>query len=192
MQNWPRSRRSARRNSTASSATRSNENFRSCLPHSSHWPARRERRRHDQRTPEQQQLIKEYPFLNVDRGSVYLYLPDRLNGFNKKWDDLTAETKKKRPADDYVMCLTEVAGQVPVTKLFARGRSSTASGGNRRGRTGRAEFDGPRHSGGRCRDSDNGPPSELRSASDRAGSIRWWHACSSIDSGCIISARDWF
>ncbi len=75
----------------------------------------------DKRTPEQQQLIKEYPFLNVDRGSVYLYLPDRLNGFNKKWDELTEETKKKRPADDYVMCLTEVAGQVPVTKLFARG-----------------------------------------------------------------------
>ena len=75
----------------------------------------------DKRTPEQLLLIKEYPFLNVDRGSVYLYLPDRLNGFNKKWDELTEETKKKRPADDYVMCLTEVAGQVPVTKLFARG-----------------------------------------------------------------------
>jgi len=75
----------------------------------------------DKRTPEQQLLIKEFPFLNVDRGSVYLYLPDRLTGFNKKWDDLTAETKKKRPADDYVMSLTEVPGQVPVTKLFARG-----------------------------------------------------------------------
>ena len=75
----------------------------------------------DKRTPEQQQLIKEYPFLNVDRGSVYLYLPDRLNGFNKKWDELTEATKKKRPAEDLVMCLTEVAGQVPVTKLFARG-----------------------------------------------------------------------
>ncbi|MBL8808990.1 MAG: DUF1549 domain-containing protein [Planctomycetaceae bacterium] len=75
----------------------------------------------DKRTPEQQQLIKEFPFLNVDRGSVYLYLPDRLTGFNKKWDDLTEETKKKRPADDYVMCLTEVAGIVPKTHLFARG-----------------------------------------------------------------------
>jgi len=75
----------------------------------------------DKRTPEQQQLIKEFPFLNVDRGSVYLYLPDRLTGFNKKWDDLTAETKKKRPADDYVMCLNEVPGQIPVTKLFPRG-----------------------------------------------------------------------
>lgn len=75
----------------------------------------------DKRSPEQQQVIKQYPFLNVDRGSVYLYLPDRLNGFNKKWDALTEETKKKRPADDLVMCLTEVPGQVPVTKLFSRG-----------------------------------------------------------------------
>jgi hypothetical protein len=33
---------------------------------------------------------------------------------------LTEETKKKRPADDLVMCLNEVAGQVPVTKLFSR------------------------------------------------------------------------
>ena len=75
----------------------------------------------DKRTEEQKQLIKQYPFLNVDRGSVYLYLPDRLNGFKKKWDTLTAETKTKRPADDLVMCLNEVAGQLPVTKLFSRG-----------------------------------------------------------------------
>lgn len=75
----------------------------------------------DKRTDEQKQLIKEYPFLNVNRGSVYLYLSDRLTGFNKKWDELTAETKKKRPPDDYVQCLTEVPGQIPATKLFFRG-----------------------------------------------------------------------
>ncbi len=74
-----------------------------------------------ERTDEQKQLIKEYPFLNVDRGSVYLYLSDRLTGFNKKWDELTAAATKKRPADDMVQCLTEVPGQVPTTKLFARG-----------------------------------------------------------------------
>jgi hypothetical protein len=73
------------------------------------------------RTPEQQELIKAYPFLNVDRGSVYLYLPDRLNGFNKKWDELTETTRAKRPADDYVHCLTEVPGHVPPTHLFSRG-----------------------------------------------------------------------
>jgi mono/diheme cytochrome c family protein len=75
----------------------------------------------DKRSDEQKQLIKEYPFLNVDRGSVYLYVADRLTGFNKKWDELTETTRKKRPADDYVQCLTEVPGQIPPTKLFSRG-----------------------------------------------------------------------
>lgn len=73
------------------------------------------------RTPEQLQLIKDYPFLNVNRGSVYLYLPDRLRAFNKKWDDLTAEVKQKRPADDLIQCLTEPPGHAPVAKLFSRG-----------------------------------------------------------------------
>lgn len=73
------------------------------------------------RTDEQKQLIKEYPFLNVDRGSVYLYLPDRLTKFNKEWDEKQAAVQKKRPADDYVQCLTEVPGTIPVTKLFSRG-----------------------------------------------------------------------
>ncbi len=74
-----------------------------------------------ERSEEQQQLIKEYPFLNVDRGSVYLYLPDRLRGFNQKWDERTDEVRSQRPADDLVRCLTEVPGQVPPTHLFARG-----------------------------------------------------------------------
>lgn len=88
----------------------------------------------DKRTEEQQQLIREFPFLNVDRGSVYLYLPDRLTGFNKKWDDLTAEVQQKRPAEDYVMCLTELPGKVPATQLYSRGdhqqpRQQVAPGG---------------------------------------------------------------
>ncbi|HET6426700.1 MAG TPA: PSD1 and planctomycete cytochrome C domain-containing protein, partial [Planctomycetaceae bacterium] len=73
------------------------------------------------RTDEQKQLIKEYPFLNVDRGSVYLYLPDRLTKFNKEWDEKQAAVQKKKPADDYVQCLTEIPDKVPPTKLFARG-----------------------------------------------------------------------
>jgi len=74
-----------------------------------------------ERSKEQQELIKKYPFLNVNRGSVYLYLSDRLTGFNKKWDTAQEAVKKRRPADDYVQCLTEVPGQLPPTKLFARG-----------------------------------------------------------------------
>ncbi len=75
----------------------------------------------EKRTAAQNELIKQHPFLNVDRGTVYLYLPDRLTEFNKKWDDRTEATRKKMPADDYVQCLTEVPGQIPPTKLFARG-----------------------------------------------------------------------
>ncbi|MFM7056525.1 MAG: PSD1 and planctomycete cytochrome C domain-containing protein [Planctomycetota bacterium] len=73
------------------------------------------------RSPEQQALIREFPFLNVDRGSVYLYLPDRLTGFNKKWDETTAAAKSRRPADDFVMCTTEIPGRIPATQVFFRG-----------------------------------------------------------------------
>ncbi len=75
----------------------------------------------DKRTEEQQQLIKEYPFLNVSRGSVYLYLPDQLRGFNKQWDDRAAAVRARRPAEDWIHCLTEVPGQAPLAKRFARG-----------------------------------------------------------------------
>jgi len=37
------------------------------------------------------------PFLFVTQGkrSVYFYLPDRLNEFNKKWDDLAIGLRAK-------------------------------------------------------------------------------------------------
>ncbi len=75
----------------------------------------------DKRSDEQKVLIKQHPFLNVDRGTVYLYLPDQLDGFNKKWEERTAKTQKEMPADDFVQCLTEIPGHIPTTKLFARG-----------------------------------------------------------------------
>ena len=74
-----------------------------------------------ERTDEHKDLIKQYPFLNVNRGTVYLYLPDRLRAFNTKWDAKQAEAKKLRPADDLIQCLTEVPGKIPETKLFFRG-----------------------------------------------------------------------
>lgn len=75
----------------------------------------------NKRSAEQKELIKQNPFLNVDRGTVYLYLPDRLEGFKKQWEEKTEAAQKKMPAADFVQCLTEVPGQIPVTKLFARG-----------------------------------------------------------------------
>ncbi|MFN8708155.1 MAG: DUF1553 domain-containing protein [Planctomyces sp.] len=75
----------------------------------------------DKQTEEQKQLIREYPFLNVDRGSVYLYVAERINAFNAMWDKKTEEVKSRRPPEDLVMCLTEVPGQIPVTRVFSRG-----------------------------------------------------------------------
>jgi hypothetical protein len=73
------------------------------------------------RSDEHKSLVKEYPFLNVNRSSVYLYLPDRLGAFNKKWEEKQAEVQALRPADDFIHCLTEIAEKVPETKLFHRG-----------------------------------------------------------------------
>jgi Protein of unknown function (DUF1549)/Protein of unknown function (DUF1553)/Planctomycete cytochrome C len=77
-----------------------------------------------ERSSEQKQLVKKYPFLNVNRSTVYLYLPDRLKGFNKKWDEATEAIKKKRPPEDYVDCLSEpIVSQKkpPETFVFYRG-----------------------------------------------------------------------
>ncbi len=77
-----------------------------------------------ERTAEQKKLVKEYPFLNVNRSTVYLYLSDRLKGFNKKWDDATEAIKKKRPEEDFVDCLCEpilTQKKPPETFIFYRG-----------------------------------------------------------------------
>lgn len=73
------------------------------------------------RTEPQKELIKQYPFLNVDRGSVYLYLKDRQTGFNKHWDKLQADSLARRPAEDFVYAVTEPDTQAPPTHLFSRG-----------------------------------------------------------------------
>jgi Protein of unknown function (DUF1549)/Protein of unknown function (DUF1553)/Planctomycete cytochrome C len=75
----------------------------------------------DKRTPEQQQILKETPSLNVDRGSVYLYEAARIAQFNKQWDERIAEVRSLRPMEDFVPSLTEVPGQIPATHLFYRG-----------------------------------------------------------------------
>ncbi|MCC6509108.1 MAG: PSD1 domain-containing protein, partial [Pirellulaceae bacterium] len=73
------------------------------------------------RTEEQKELIKQYPFLNVDRGSVYLYLKDRQKDFNKHWDKQQADSLAKRPREDFVFAVTEPDAKIPPTHLFARG-----------------------------------------------------------------------
>jgi mono/diheme cytochrome c family protein len=75
----------------------------------------------DERTAEHLAVLKEYPSLNVDRGSVYLYEPARMAEFNKKYETLVAETRQQRPAESYIDALTEIPGQIPQTFLHFRG-----------------------------------------------------------------------
>lgn len=75
----------------------------------------------DQRTAEQQQILKEHPTLNVSRGSAYLYDRKRVDAVNQEFDQRQKTLRQQRPAEDYVPCLTEVPGQVPATFVLARG-----------------------------------------------------------------------
>jgi hypothetical protein len=71
------------------------------------------------RSPEQKALIKKYP------SALALYSLDLYDtALQKKVTDRRAEATKLRatkPPEGFVMALTEVKGQVPVTKLFHRG-----------------------------------------------------------------------
>ncbi len=74
----------------------------------------------DKRTPEQQQLLKERPSVNISPGVLYQYLPkeaDELKGF----DTRMAEMRSKKPVEEYLHCLAEEDGEPPVTHLFHRG-----------------------------------------------------------------------
>lgn len=71
------------------------------------------------RTPEQKALLKKYP------SALALYSLDLYDAaLQKKVTDRRAEATKLRankPPEGFVMALTEIKGQVPVTKLFHRG-----------------------------------------------------------------------
>ena len=75
----------------------------------------------DKRSDEQKKLIEQHPFLKVTRNSLQEIDGGVKNEIVKKWDPEIAAAQSKRPARDYVMCLTEVPGKVSPTHLFARG-----------------------------------------------------------------------
>jgi cytochrome c553 len=75
----------------------------------------------DKRSPEQTQLFKDFPSLNVDRGSAYLYDGQRINEFNKRFEDQKTAILAKRPADNFVAPFSEAPNHKPVTYLFFRG-----------------------------------------------------------------------
>lgn len=75
----------------------------------------------DKRTEEQRKLMRDFPSLNVDRGSAILYDGARINEFNKKYETLQAEIKTKRPSEIFLASFSEVPNQIPPSFLFNRG-----------------------------------------------------------------------
>ncbi len=72
------------------------------------------------RTAEQNALFKKHPSLNVTAGSLYLYDKKAADQLKTMADEAT-KIRATKPAEEFVRALTEVAGRVPVTKLFFRG-----------------------------------------------------------------------
>ncbi len=75
------------------------------------------------RTPQQKQLLKDYPSVNVTAGSLYLYDHKAAEDL-KKIAARAVAVRATKPVEDFVRALTESPGQVPVTYLFHRGEPS--------------------------------------------------------------------
>jgi Protein of unknown function (DUF1553)/Protein of unknown function (DUF1549)/Planctomycete cytochrome C len=75
----------------------------------------------EQLTEAQKQILKDFPRLNVDRGSAILYEPKKISDHDKKFEDLIAVARSKRPPDNFIAVLDEVPNHKPVTFRFARG-----------------------------------------------------------------------
>ncbi len=73
-----------------------------------------------QRTPEQVQLLKNNPSVDISPGVLYQYLPEAAEDL-KKYDARIAEVNAKRPPEEFLSVLTEPAGHLPETHLFHRG-----------------------------------------------------------------------
>lgn len=74
----------------------------------------------DKRTPEQTQLLKEFPSVNVDAGSLYLYDNKAAEDLKKDAEAIT-KLRSTKPVEDFISVLNEVPNRVPETSLFVRG-----------------------------------------------------------------------
>ncbi len=72
------------------------------------------------RTPEQNKLLMQYPFLNVTDGSLYLY-DSKAAADLKTFADRAAKLRATKPVPAFVRALTEPAGPAPTTFRFERG-----------------------------------------------------------------------
>jgi hypothetical protein len=75
----------------------------------------------DKRTPEQNKLLESNPIIGrISAGVLYQYKPEAAEEL-KKFDARISEVASKRPFQDFIPVLNEVAGQIPATFLFHRG-----------------------------------------------------------------------
>ncbi|WP_417377166.1 DUF1553 domain-containing protein [Gimesia maris] len=74
----------------------------------------------DKRTPEQQELLKKNPSVNISPGVLYQYLPKAAEEL-KEFDKQIADIRSKKPVEEFLRVAVEPANHLPVTKLFYRG-----------------------------------------------------------------------
>lgn len=74
----------------------------------------------DKRTPEQRELLKAHPSVNVTAGSLYLY-DSKAAADLKQYAERAAAERAKKPVEDFVQALTEPPGHSPATYVFYRG-----------------------------------------------------------------------
>ncbi|MHC2066183.1 PSD1 and planctomycete cytochrome C domain-containing protein [Bremerella sp. T1] len=72
------------------------------------------------RTPEQKEIFRKHPNLNVSASSLYLYNREAADELKKMQKD-AADVRAKKPKQEYVRALTEAPGNVPTSRLFYRG-----------------------------------------------------------------------
>ncbi len=74
----------------------------------------------NERSPEQQDLLKRHPSVNITPGNLYQYIPDsktKLAEFDKRMNEI----RSKKPEEQFIRALTEPQEPPPETKLFHRG-----------------------------------------------------------------------
>ena len=74
----------------------------------------------DNRTPEQEQLLRDHPATNVTAGSLYLYDREAAEELKKMAAEAQA-VRDTKPTEHFVRALTETGGEIPQTHLFVRG-----------------------------------------------------------------------
>jgi mono/diheme cytochrome c family protein len=74
----------------------------------------------NKRSDEQKKLLTKNPSVNISTGTLYQYLPKAAEEL-KKFDARIAETRAKKPVEEFVRALIEPPNHAPETKLFHRG-----------------------------------------------------------------------